>query len=144
MAVTISRYNHTAKRFLNKEVDITNLKVLLLNAAASFAAGNTQLTQVTNAGAYQVSGNGWPSGGVLLAGVTITTVSTNGAMIDAGDIEIEATGGDIGPTYAAVIYDDAAANDPPLWYIDFGAAQTAGAGTPFKISWSANGIARVN
>jgi hypothetical protein len=144
MAVTISRYNHTARRFLNKEVDTSNIKVMLLNAAASFGAAQTQLTQVTNAGANQVSGNGWPSGGVTLSGVTITTVSTNGAMIDAADIEITATGGDIGPTFAAVIYDDATANDPPLWYIDFGGSQTAGAGTPFKIAWSANGIARVN
>jgi hypothetical protein len=142
MAVTISRYNHTAKKLLNKEVTYTTLKIMLLNNSASFTAANTQLSQVSNSGAYQVSGNGWTAGGELLASVAITVVDTDGAMLDCDDVEVEATGGNIGPAYRAVIYDDTDSNDAPLWFIDFGEAKQADSGTPFKITINASGLYR--
>lgn len=143
MAVTISRYNHTAKLLLNKELALTTFKVMLLNNSATFDATDTALTDVTNAGAYQVSGNGWDSGGETLSNVAVTVVATDGAMIDADDLAITATGGDIGPAYKAVIYDDTHASDAPLWFIDFGESKTAGVGTDFRVTFNANGIARV-
>lgn len=143
MAVTISRYNHTAKLLLNKEITLTTLKIMLLNNSASFTAANTTLNQVANSGAYQVSGNGWTAGGITLTSVAVTTVATNGAMLDAADVSVTATGGDIGPAYKAVIYDDSLSGDSPLWFIDFDGAQTAGSGTDFKININANGIARI-
>lgn len=143
MAVSISRYNHTAKKLLNKEVTYTTLKVMLLNNSASFSAGDTTLNQVTNSGAYQVSGGGWASGGQTLASVAVTTVDTNGAMLDGNDIEVTATGAAIGPAYAAVIYDDTDSNDAPLWFVNFGEAKQADEGTPFKFSLNASGLFRV-
>ena len=142
MAVTISRYNHTAKKLLNKEVTYTTLKVQLLNATATFTAAHTALTSVNNAGAYQVSGNGWTAGGETLASVAVTVVDTNDAMLDANDITKTASGGSIGPAYSAVVYDDTDASDAPLWFIDFGGAKEAGDGTDFKIVWNASGIYR--
>ncbi len=145
MAVTISRYNHTAKLLLNKEITLTTLKVMLLSSSASFLATHTALTQVNNSGAYQVSGNGWTAGGITLSSVAVTTVNTNGAMLDAADISITASGGAIGPASAAVIYDDTMTSpaDAPLWYIDFGGAESAGLGTDFKITLNASGLFRV-
>jgi hypothetical protein len=143
MAVTISRYNGTTKYIVDTQFSSITFKAMLLNASASFVATNTTLNQVSNSGANQVSGNGWPAGGVTLAGVTATIVDTNGVMIDATDIDVDATGGPIGPASALVIYDDADANKIPLWYVDFGGAQSAGDGTPFKITFSANGISRI-
>lgn len=142
MAVTISTYNHTIKLLQNEELTITTLKVMLLNNSATFTASHTALTSVSNAGAYEVSGNGWDAGGEALASEAITTVDTDGAMLDAADLTVTATGGDIGPAYKAVIYDDSDANDAPLFFIDFGEAKTAGVGTDFKFLWNASGIAR--
>lgn len=143
MAVTISRYNHTARKFASGDITLGSLKLMLLNDSATFTAGNTTLNQVTNSGAYQVSGNGWTAGGEVLANAAITTVATNGAMLDADDISKEASGGPIGPAYKAVIYDDADANDAPLWFIDFDGSQTAGQGTDFRITINASGIFRI-
>jgi hypothetical protein len=143
MAVSISRYNHTAKLLLNKEIVYTTLKAMLLNATATFTASHTTLSSVTNAGAYQVSGNGWAAGGETLASVAVTVVDTNDAMIDADDISKTASGGSIGPAYGAVIYDDTHASDAPLWFINFDGAKEAGVGTDFKINWNASGIFRV-
>jgi hypothetical protein len=144
MAVTISRYNHTVKKLLNKEIDYTTLKMMLLNNSATFTAADTTLDQVAGANtpprANEVSGNGWTTGGIALASVAVTVVATNDAMIDADDISVTAAGGSIGPAYKAVIYDDT--GDVPLWFIDFGQVEEAGETTDFKFSFNASGIFR--
>lgn len=141
MAVTISRYNHTIKLLLNQEVDLANLKAMLLDSNAVFTATDVDTTDVLTGAATEVSGNGWDAGGEVIGSVAVTTVDTNDAMIDAADLSITATGADIGPASAALIYD--ATNDLALWYVDFGGSETAGVGTDFKITWNASGIARV-
>jgi hypothetical protein len=144
MAATISRYNHTAKKLMNKEVDYTALKIMLLDNTASFTATHTKLSDVAgSANAKEVSGNGWTAGGETLASVAVTTVDTNGAMLDAADVEKTASGGSIGAAYNAVIYDDTDSDDAPLWFIAFGEAKTADDGTPFKVAMNASGLARI-
>lgn len=142
MAVTISRYNHTVKKLLNKEVDYTTLKMMLLSNSATYTATDTTLDQVAGANtpprANEVSGNGWTTGGEALANVAITIVTTNDAKLDADDITKTATGGNIGPARKAVIYDDT--GDVPLWFIDFGQDEEAGETTDFKFIFNAAGI----
>ncbi len=138
MAVTMSLYDHTLKLIVNKEVTYNTLKVKLLDNTAAFAAANTTVNAVDGSGAKEVSGNGWTAGGITLANVTVTQVTTNDTMIDADDVSVTATGGSIGPAYAALVYDDT--SDKPLIYIDFGQSQSAGATTDFKIVWDVTGL----
>lgn len=135
MAVTVSLYNHTAKLFANKEVTFTTLKLMLLNNSASFNAAHTAISSLSS---NEVSGNGWTAGGITLANVAVTTVTTNDAMLDADDVSVTASGGDIGPAYAAVLYDSTSSK--PLAYIDFGGLKQAGVGTPLLFQWSASGL----
>jgi len=135
MAVTVNLYNHTAKKFANKEVTLTTLKVMLLNNSAAFNGAHTNVSSVSG---NQVSGNGWAAGGPTLQTVTVAVVTTNDASLDADDVSVTATGGSIGPAYKAVIY-DATTGDVLLW-IDFGEAKEAGVGTPLLIQWHPSGI----
>lgn len=137
MAVTASLYNHSAKLFANGEVDLTALKLMLLSNSATFTASHTDIASISS---NEVSGNGWTTGGELLANAAITVVTTNDAMLDADDIEVTATGGSIGPAYKGVIYDSD--SDAPLVFIDFDGAKEAGETTPFKVVWHSNGIVR--
>lgn len=136
MAVTVTLYNHTAKLFANGDVDLANLKVMLLNASGTVTASHTAISSIS---ANQVSGNGWTTGGVALSGVAVTTTTTNDATLDATDISVTASGGTIGPAENAVIYD--ATGNYPLVHIAFGGAKSADAGADFKITWNASGIA---
>lgn len=141
MAVTISLYDHTTQRFASGANTASDVyKVELLSNAATFDASHTTKTAVDNAGAYEVAGNGWAAGGEALANVAISTVNTNDAKFDADDLSVTATGGDIGPAYKALLYNDTDTNDPPVAFIDFGEAKSAGDGTDFKITWNAAGI----
>lgn len=136
MAITIQPYNHTLRLFLAGQVTTAGLKVTNLNASAVFDATDTTITEVTNAGAYEVSGNGWDAGGEPLANEAVTTVSTSGAKLDADDISVTASGGTIGPAEAGLLHD----GTYPLAFIDYDGAQQATAGAPFIITWPAGGI----
>lgn len=138
MAVTVSLYDHTAKLLANKEVTFTTIKVKLLDNTASFAASDTTVNAVDGSGAKEVSGNGWTSGGPTLSSVTVSQVTTNDAILDAADVSVTASGGSIGPAYAALVYDSTSSK--PLIYIDFGQSQSAGDTTDFKMIWSSDGL----
>ena len=138
MAITITRYNHTEKLIRNGEVNFANLK-FMLRSVATVTAANTVVSELAGT---QVSGNGWAVDGEALASAAVTIVATDGAMIDALDIAVTATGGDIGPSLAGVITDDTLADPIVLWHFDFGGSQTAGNGTEMQINLNASGISR--
>ncbi|MCW5695774.1 MAG: hypothetical protein KIS96_03455 [Bauldia sp.] len=138
MAITVSVYNHTTALFLDQSVDLNSLKLMLLDDSASFDATDAHVDDVSDSGGFEVDGGGWTTGGETLTSVGVTTVTTNDAMLDADDVDVTATGGDIGPADAAVIYD--ATSGKPLAYIDFDSSITAVEGTNFLVAWHDDGI----
>lgn len=137
MAVTISLYNHTAKRFAegtNASGDTYKVKLL---TAATFSASHTTLA--ATGGTETTNGNGYTTGGQALQNVSVTTVTTNDAKFDADDLTWSASGGPITAAYG-IIYNDTDTDDPPVAFIDFDGSQSAGDGTDFKIVWNASGI----
>jgi hypothetical protein len=137
MAVTISLYNHTSKRFAEGSNASGDTYKVKLYASATFSAADTTLAGIT--GTEATTGTGYTAGGATLANVAVTTVTTNDAKFDADDVTWTASGGSITASYA-VIYNDTDVNDPPLAFIDFDGSQSAGDGTDFKIVWNASGI----
>lgn len=130
-----TQYNHTARKFLAQDVNLSALTVMLLNANATFNATHTTLTQVAGAAnVNQVSGNGWTAGGEVFANVQVVTTTTDDAQLIGDDIRVRATGGNIGPARAFVVYDNSDANDAPLFYVQFSEDVYAGPGTDFLIN----------
>jgi hypothetical protein len=138
---TISLYNHTALRFINGSNSAADTyKIMLLNSSASFNATHTTLTQVSNAAAYEVSGNGWAVGGQTLQNVLLTTLGTNGAMFYADDLTVTISGGSLGPFKSYVVYNATDTNSPPVAFVLLDAAQTIADGNAVVIAWNASGI----
>lgn len=81
--------------------------------------------------------NGYTSGGVILAGVTLTrNDTTNFLEVTWNNASWTATGGDI-VSQGAIIFDNTVAApvvDPIVGYIDFGSALTAFDTGPFTVS----------
>jgi len=136
MAVTISLYNHTSKRFADGSNAVGDTYKLMLCSAATFTAADTTLAGITKT---ELSGNGYTAGGNALTNVAVTTVTTNDAKFDADDVTFTASGGSIAASYA-ILYNSTDANSPPVAFIDFGGTQTAGTGTDLKVIWDATGI----
>jgi hypothetical protein len=136
VAVTVSLYNHTAKRFADGSNAVGDIYKVMLCSAATFNATNTTLAGITKT---EISGNGYTAGGATLTNVVVNTVTTNDAAFDADDATWTASGGAITASYG-ILYNDTDANDPPLALIDFDGSQSAGDTTQFKIVWNASGI----
>jgi hypothetical protein len=139
MAVTISLYNHTARKFAAGENIAADTYKVLLFTAATFNAANTTLAGITKT--EVATANGYTAGGQALTGVAIATVSTNDASFDANDAVWTASGGSIVASYA-IIVNDTDTDDPPVAFIDFGGVQTALDTKEFRIQWNASGIIR--
>ena len=137
MAVTVSLYNHTAKRFASGENASGDTYKVMLCTAATFTAADTTLAGITKT--EVANGNGYTTGGATLANVAVTTVTTNDAKFDADDVSWTASGGSITASYA-ILYNDTDANDPPVAFIDFGGSESVGDTTDFRIVWNASGI----
>jgi hypothetical protein len=141
MAVTITLYDQSAKRFANSEVDLTKLYFMLLDDDATFDATDTDLSGLA---AEEVSGFGWTAGGENLENAAVTVITTNDAKLDADDITVTATGGAIGPAYKGVLYDLDDTVSPnlmtPIAFVDFDGVREAGETTDFVVRWHTNGI----
>lgn len=126
--------NQAIKRLTNNEIDFAALKIMLLSGA-TFDPTQTTMAHLTG---NEVSGNGWPAGGPTLTGVNNAVVNTTNSRIDANNVVVTATGGDIGPADAAILYD--ATNSFPILYIDFEIAVTSAVGTNWAFYWNSGGI----
>jgi hypothetical protein len=139
MPVTVTLYNHTAKRFLSGEnaqsdtYKINLYTTLPFDPAATTKAG-------AESGATQTPTNfGYVQNTKTLANVLVSVTTTNDAKFDADDVTWSASGGAITAGYA-LVYNDTDANGPPVMHIDFGGSQSAQDTTDFKIVWNASGI----
>ena len=137
MPITISLYNHTARRFADGSNSPTDTYKIKLFTAAAFSASDT--TEAAAGGTEVANGSGYTTGGATLSNISVTTVSTNDAKFDADDVVWAVTGSNLSAAYAR-IYNDTDANDPPLAFIDFGGTETRTPGNEFLLSWNASGI----
>lgn len=134
---TLQLYNHTARLFAQGDnYSGSSYRVKLL-AAGTFDA--TNVTLAATGGTEVANGNGYTTGGALLANVTITTVTTNDAKFDADDVTWAVTGGSI-TAVAGIIYNDSLTGDPPLAFVDFGGSRTVNSGSNFVLNWNSGGI----
>ena len=138
MAFSTQVYNHTARQLLEGALapESTMLKVLLLEAGTPFYATHTTVQAVTASGVYEVSGNGWPQGGVEIPGLAAYTVNTQDVQLVSTDVSATATGGAIAASYALVYRVVSGGDDVPLIWIDFDGEQSAADTFNFEISWS--------
>lgn len=139
MAVTISRYNHTLKRFIEgSNVTGDTYKIALYSTLTFNATATTKAA--AESGATQIAtANGYTQNAKTLSGISIDIAGSNGVKVDFDDVVWTASGGAITAS-KALVYNDTDADDPPLFYIDFDGSQSAGDGTDFKVVISANGI----
>lgn len=103
---------------INFESDI--FKIILLEQSFVFdKASHSTLADVTD---YQlITGNGYVENSKQLTGVIVTESHEVGGIQVVWDaVVLQASGGDIGPTSAAIIYDDTTTDDAVLMCIDFG------------------------
>ena len=136
MAVVNTLSNHFRYMLATKEIDFSSdsFKIILMDSAFSFDPdAHATLDDVT---ANQLStGNGYTQNSKELAGVSVSEDDANDrAAVSWNSVVWTADGGSIGPSGAAIIYDDDTSDDTVVGCIDYGEDITATTGNDFEIS----------
>lgn len=122
-----------------KIIDFANdtFKIILMQSGFSFNV-DTHHGYSDVSASELATANGYTAGGATLAGVAVTEDDTdNRTEITWSNKSWTASGGSIGPTPGAIIYDDTVAAPiakPVVGYIDFGGDQTQADGGTATIS----------
>ncbi len=123
---------------------INNAKAFALNASDSIKwevvsdaytpdfNAHDEEADITN----EVTGTGYTTGGVVLAG-SVFTIGSGIAKFDGTDVSLPTT--TLSSIEGVVGFDDTLAGKPLLWATDFGTTYNTVAGT-FAITWNASGI----
>lgn len=127
MAATIA--NKARFELANGRIDFSSdtFKIILMASGFTFDP-DTHHGYADVSASELPTGNGYTAGGNTLSGIGIVENDTlDLAVITWGDTTWTASGGDIGPTPGAIVYDDTATSpqaDTLIHYIDFGAEVT--------------------
>ena len=134
MAITATLSNHFKYMQATKEIDFENdvFKIVLLDSTFAFDPdSHATLADVT---AHQLAtANGYTQNDKALAGVSVTEDDANDRVsVTWTNATWTASGGSIGPTGAAVVYDDTTADDTVVGCIDFGTDYTIADGSSLQ------------
>jgi len=133
MAVTATVSNKI-KYLLLKALEEDTLKCCLMNTTFTFDVDADHYYSDISSDEL-ANGNGYTTGGQTLTGVAVTeNDSADRADLSCNNPTWAASGGSIGATGGAIVYDDTLTEKPIIGYIDFGGDQTASAGENFLIS----------
>lgn len=113
--------------------DTDSFKIILMNNTFTFNR-DTHATYANVSASELATANGYTVNTKMLAGVAISEDDTDDrAEVTWSNISWTASGGSIGPSNGAIIFDDTTIDDTVVGYIDFGSAQTATDGGNFNI-----------
>lgn len=142
MAVTVAYFDKFIENVGKNNIDLDThtFKIMLVN---NYTYDPTDENLVHIGSVEIANGNGYTTGGQSLTGVTFA-FGAGVTKWDADDVSWSASGGTIGVTDGAILYDDSATDDKLVCYIDFGQDESAGDGTDFKITFNASGILTIS
>lgn len=130
MAVVTTVSNHFAYRLGVGNVNFSSdtFVVILMNTTFAFDKdSHATLSDVTSD--QLATGYGYTQNSKTLTGVSVTEDDTNdGLVVTWDDPTWTASGGTIGPSGAAIVYDDTTSDDTVVMCIDFGADVSAADG----------------
>lgn len=123
----------------SKVIDFANdsFKIILMQSGFVFNK-DTHHGYADVSGSELATGNGYTANSKTLSGVSVTEDDTDDRCeITWSNVTWTASGGSIGPTPGAIIFDDTVSSpiaDPIIGYIDFGGDQTQADGGTATIS----------
>jgi hypothetical protein len=135
MAVVATPSNHFKYQLAKKAIDLSadTIKIILMNT--TFAFDKDSHATLANVTADQLStANGYTQDNKELANKSVTEDDANDkAKMTCDDVTWTASGGAIGPTGAAILYDDTTSDDTVIGCIDFGTDYTIPDGSSFQL-----------
>ena len=135
MAITSTLSNHYKFQILSGNIDFDSdtFKMALMNTAFSFDK-DSHPDYVSVSGSELGAGNGYDVGGKTMTGVSLQEDDNNDrGRVTWSNVQWDATGGQIGPTGAAILYDDTSADKTVIGCIDFDTDYTISDGSSLQL-----------
>lgn len=135
MAITLTLSNHfKAERDRgNIDFDAHTFKIILMNTTFAFDE-DAHATLADVSADELATENGYTQQNKQLSNIVVTEDDVNDISdVTWDDVSWTASGGSIGPTGAAIIYDETAADDTVVGCIDFGTDYTVTEGSTIQI-----------
>lgn len=136
MATVLS--NHYKYQLQNGNIDWGNdsYKIILMATGFTFDI-DADATYSDISASELATGNGYTQNTKTLGAATVTEDDTNDrsevTFAGSPNVQWTASGGSIGPSPGAAIFDDTTSDDTVVGYIDFGSDQTATDGGTFVV-----------
>lgn len=117
----------------NIDFDADSFKIILMATTYTFDIDNDATYADVSANEL-AGGNGYAQNTKTLANVSLTEDDTDDRLeVTWDDASWTASGGSIGPSPGAIIFDDTSSDDTVVGFIDFGSDQTATDGGTFTV-----------
>jgi len=118
--------NHFKYQLAKKQIDMDADTFKLILMATGFTFNKDTHATLADVSAFELaSGYGYTTGGVTLTNSTVTEDDTNDkASVSFDNISWTASGGALGPTPGAIMYDDTVGDDTIVGFIDFTTERT--------------------
>lgn len=117
----------------NIDFDTNSYKIILMATGFTFNI-DTHATYANVSASELATGNGYTQNTKTLATVALSEDDTNDRLsVTWDDVVWTASGGSIGPSPGAIIFDDTTSDDTVVGFIDFGSDQTATDGGTFTV-----------
>ena len=121
------------------DLSAATIKVMLVDDTITPTAADAT-PRYADYSANEVSAaGGYTTGGITLSGVTTSYADGVLKFDDTGNISLALDGSGFEDAYWAIIYNDDAAADQAIGFIDLGGPVSERTG-PFTITWNASGI----
>lgn len=144
MALTVTLTNKFKEVLINGEIKFGTLgtnqgtpdtyKMILMNSSYTFNEDTHEMYSQISANQL-ANGYGYVTGGSIINPLTVSrNDTTNKIVVTYPTVSWTATGGDIGFSNGAIIYNDTHANKVVVLYINFGTPQIAYQGGVFSLS----------
>lgn len=135
MAITAILSNHYKAELLKGNIDLDGdtLKVILMNTTFAFDKDTHAILADVTADQLATA-NGYTQNDKILTTPAVAEDDANDrGQLTVDDPTFTAAGGSIGPTGAAIIYDDTTADDTVVGCIDFGTDYTISDGSSLQL-----------
>lgn len=135
MAITSTLSNHYKFQLISANIDFDSdvFKMILMNTAFAFDK-DSHATYAGVSGSELSGGNGYIVGGTTMTGVSLTEDNANDrARVTWDNVQWDASGGSIGPTGSAILYDDTVADKTVIGCIDFDTDYTISDGSSLQL-----------
>lgn len=118
----------------NIDFDADTFKIILMDTGYTFDI-DAHATYADVSASELATGNGYTQNTKTLSGVAVTEDDSNDrGNVAWSNVSWTASGGSIGPSPGAIVYDDTSTDDTVIMYIDFGSDQTATDGGTFAVN----------